>query len=84
MAHVTDYDVWHIAEVPVTVEQVIQVLNRNTAVAQQAVRNLLRNLKPERTCSCGSALANAFITRKDVVPQETRQRLSLIIDKYFN
>lgn len=83
MAHVTDYDVWHISETPVTVEQVIQVLNRNTAIAQQAVRNLLRNLQTTRTCGCGSALANAFITRKDMVPLETRQRLGLLIDKYF-
>ncbi|GAB4473711.1 MAG: S-methyl-5'-thioadenosine phosphorylase [Anaerolineales bacterium] len=83
MAHVTDYDVWHISESPVTVEQVIQVLNRNTEIAQQAVRNLLNNLTTERTCTCNSALANAFITRKDVIPQETRQRLSLLIDKYF-
>jgi len=83
MAHVTDYDVWHISETPVTVEQVIQVLNRNTSIAQQAVRNLLKSLNTERNCGCGSALANAFITRKDRVPQETRQRLSLLIDKYF-
>ncbi len=83
MAHVTDYDVWHISETPVTVEQVIQVLNRNTTIAQQAVRNLLSNLKAERPCNCGSALANAFITRKDCVPADTRRRLSLLINKYF-
>ncbi len=38
MAHVTDYDVWHVSEAPVTVEMVIQTLNKNTATAQEAVR----------------------------------------------
>ncbi len=31
MAHVTDYDVWHVNEMPVTVEMVVQTLNKNTA-----------------------------------------------------
>ena len=43
MAHVTDYDVWHISEAPVTVEIVIQTLNKNTVLAQEAVRILAKN-----------------------------------------
>lgn len=30
MAHVTDYDVWHENEAPVTVDMVIQTLHKNT------------------------------------------------------
>lgn len=81
MAHVTDYDVWHISEKPVTVDRVIEILNRNTETAQQAVRNLARNLPAERACECGSALANASITRPDVVPVQTRQKLGLLVNK---
>ena len=83
MAHVTDYDVWHVSEAPVTVEMVIQTLNQNTAVAQAAVRILAGNLKPERDCDCSQALASALITRKDAVPAETRQKLDLLVNKYF-
>lgn len=83
MAHVTDYDVWHVSESPVTVEQVIQILNQNTACAQEAVKNLAENFELERDCSCGEALSNAIITQPDVIPQETRQRLSLFLDKYI-
>lgn len=83
MAHVTDYDVWHVSESPVTVEQVIQILNQNTACAQEAVKNLVRDLELERSCSCGEALANAMITQREVIPEETRQRLSLIVGKYL-
>lgn len=84
MAHVTDYDVWHVTEKPVTVEMVIEILNRNTELAQEAVRVLLRRLGPERPCECSSALATALITNPEVVPAETRQRLSLLIDKYLD
>jgi 5'-methylthioadenosine phosphorylase len=83
MAHVTDYDVWHVSEAPVTVEMVIQTLNKNTAIAQEAVRLLASKLEPERNCDCGDALATALITRKDVVPAETRAKLGLLVNKYL-
>lgn len=83
MAHVTDYDVWHVSEAPVTVEMVIQTLNQNTTLAQEAVRVLARNLKRERTCECAHALASALITRKDAVPPQTRQKLDLLVNKYL-
>ena len=83
MAHVTDYDVWRVSEAPVTVEMVIQTLNKNTAIAQEAVRILARQLKHERNCDCEHALATALITRKDVIPAETRQKLDLLVHKYL-
>jgi 5'-methylthioadenosine phosphorylase len=83
MAHVTDYDVWHVSAAPVTVEMVIQTLNKNTATAQEAVRILASQLKHERNCDCERALATALITRKDVIPAETRQKLDLLVHKYL-
>jgi len=83
MAHVTDYDVWHISEAPVTVEMVIQILNKNTTVAQQAIRNLVRSLPARRACKCGSALADALITNPAVIPPETRKKLDLLVKKYL-
>jgi 5'-methylthioadenosine phosphorylase len=84
MAHVTDYDVWHVSEDPVTVEMVIEILNRNTQTAQQSIHNLVTQLRSKRDCDCPSALSDAFITRPDVIPLETRQRLSLLVDKYLD
>lgn len=84
MAHVTDYDVWHHEEEPVSVEAVIAVLNRNTALAQQAVANMAGSLPSARTCECGSALRTALITDPRRIPAETRQRLSLLVDHYLD
>ncbi|MCJ7530610.1 MAG: S-methyl-5'-thioadenosine phosphorylase [Anaerolineales bacterium] len=83
MAHVTDYDVWHVSEKPVSVEMVIRILNQNTATAQQAIRNLVKMLDVEADCACHHALAEALITQHDVIPAETRKRLSLLVDKYL-
>jgi 5'-methylthioadenosine phosphorylase len=83
MAHVTDYDVWHVSEEPVTVEMVISVLNKNTQIAQDAIRYLLRDLGPVRDCECGIALASALITNPEVIPVETREKLDLLVKKYL-
>jgi 5'-methylthioadenosine phosphorylase len=83
MAHVTDYDVWHASVAPVTVEMVIQTLNKNTQKAQEALRNLVRGLKLERTCACQNALSTALITDPKVIPAETRKKLDLLVGKYL-
>lgn len=83
LAHVTDYDVWHVTESPVTVEMVIQTLNKNTLVAQEAIRNLVRSLTESHDCDCNHALASAIITRKDIIPAATREKVDLLIKKYY-
>jgi 5'-methylthioadenosine phosphorylase len=83
MAHITDYDVWHESEAAVTVEMVIQTLHKNTSLAQEAVRLLVRNLRPERNCDCKNALSTALITRRDAIPPATLQKLDLLVHKYL-
>lgn len=83
MAHVTDFDVWHVNEAPVTVEMVIQTLNKNTLLAQATVRILTRNLKRERNCECEHALEAALVTRKDSISPETLKKLDLLVNKYL-
>lgn len=83
MAHVTDYDVWHTSETPVTVEMVIQILNKNTDVAQDAIRNLIRKLKKDKSCSCENALSTALITDPKVIPASTIETLRPLVGKYY-
>jgi 5'-methylthioadenosine phosphorylase len=82
MAHVTDYDVWHISEEPVTAEIVIRVLHQNTETAQQSIRNLVQILDPDRDCEHHHALETAFITNPSAISAEARQRLKLLTEKY--
>ena len=83
MAHVTDYDVWHSTEEPVTVEMVVRTLLQNTETAQNAIELLLSKLEPEEDCECQHALKDAIITQPAVIPGETRQKISILVDKYL-
>ncbi len=83
MAHVTDYDVWHVSADPVTVEMVIQTLNKNTQLAQEALRLLAKNLPDEKSCDCHNALATALITNPAVIPSETQRKIDLLVGKYI-
>ncbi len=83
LAHITDYDVWHISEEPVTVEMVIRTLSQNTETAQIAIQRLIPMLDEPTGCECSSALSKAILTAPDKIPAETRQKLDLLINKYF-
>ncbi|MEW6503427.1 MAG: S-methyl-5'-thioadenosine phosphorylase [Chloroflexota bacterium] len=83
LAHITDYDVWHLAEEPVNVEMVIRTLSQNTAAAQQAIRTLVTQLDENTDCECSNALEKALITDPARIPPETRQKLALLVDKYL-
>jgi len=81
MAHVTDYDVWHMSEEPVTVEMVVRVLEANTRIAQEAIAHLIQHMPSERSCRCGHALQSALITRREHVSAETRRKLAPLVDR---
>ncbi|HOU12411.1 MAG TPA: S-methyl-5'-thioadenosine phosphorylase [Anaerolineae bacterium] len=84
MAHITDYDVWHASEEAVTVEMVIQVLNKNIGLARQAIKLLVPRLATADTnCHCAHALETALITAPDRIPAPTREKLHLLAGPYL-
>ena len=83
MAHVTDYDVWHTNEKPVTVDMVIKVLKANTKIAQKAIINLVKKLPVKSTCGCKNALKDAVMTRRDLITETTKEKLNLLLSKYL-
>jgi 5'-methylthioadenosine phosphorylase len=92
MAHVTDYDVWHEEEEPVSVEALIEMLNQNTALAQRVIASVVESLRQaqdsalvdaERGCECQDALGAALITQRDLIPAEEIERLGPIVSKYL-
>jgi 5'-methylthioadenosine phosphorylase len=83
MAHVTDYDVWHETEESVSVEAVIRNLVANTYVAQQAIRNFMPRARDVQDCACARALADAIITQRDSISDETKREMRLLVGKYL-
>lgn len=84
MAHITDYDVWHEEEEPVTVERVIQTLRGNTQLAQAAINHLLQQYDSwAGDFAAHHALKDALITAPAYIAAETKARLAPIVGKYL-
>jgi 5'-methylthioadenosine phosphorylase len=82
MAHVTDYDVWHETEAPVTVEMVVRQLLANAEVAKQAVVNAVADLRNSPPSPYADALKDAIITNPAAVSSALKTRLALLIGEY--
>jgi 5'-methylthioadenosine phosphorylase len=84
VAMVTDYDCWHPHHDSVTVDQIVAVLVKNAENAAKVVRETVAAMPAARSCKCGAALAHAILTDRDKIPAATREKLSLILDKYLS
>src|SRR6202171_709790 len=83
LALVTDYDCWHPSHDDVTIDIVVDYLNRNVRNAQVIMRETVKRLRGcARECKCGSALKNAIFTAPDLWPEATTRKLDAIIGKY--
>jgi 5'-methylthioadenosine phosphorylase len=83
VAMVTDYDCWHPHHDAVTVNDIIANLVQNAENACKVVAGAVGSVPAERSCKCGSALAHAILTHRDAVPEPTRKKLGLLVDKYL-
>jgi 5'-methylthioadenosine phosphorylase len=83
IAMVTDYDCWHEDHDAVTVTDILATLQQNAANACQVVLHAVEQMPAGRNCKCGRALEHALITDKKLVPATTREKLDLIVGKYF-
>ena len=84
VAMVTDYDCWHEEAEDVTVEMLIEYLNKNSENAKELIAETVRILPSEMDCACNHCLENAIITDRDTIPEETAKRLEIIVGRYLN
>jgi 5'-methylthioadenosine phosphorylase len=84
LALVTDYDCWHPDHDSVTVEMIIANLQRNAVNAQKVIQETVRRLSENPPVSdAHSALKYAILTRLDQAPEVTKQKLELLLRKYY-
>jgi 5'-methylthioadenosine phosphorylase len=83
LAMVTDYDVWHEDEGPVSVAGVLANLHAMTDAVRRIVVALASASDHVCMAGCTSALANAVATAPEAIPSETRERLALLMAKYW-
>jgi 5'-methylthioadenosine phosphorylase len=70
MAHVTDYDVWHESEAPVTVEMVVKQLLANADVARASVVNAVLALRDAPPSQHADALRDAIMTQPALIRRD--------------
>jgi 5'-methylthioadenosine phosphorylase len=82
---VTDYDVWHEEEEPVSVELILQNLGANIDQAKAVIKKTLASLpaQADSPCDCGAAIRNVIVTAPHLIPVETRNKLGLLVKKYL-
>ena len=84
MAMITDYDCWKADEEHVTVEMVVENLNRNASTAKKVLTDVIARIpKTPEDWPCHSALENAIMTDKKVWPAKTKKALAPILEKYL-
>lgn len=81
LAFVTDYDCWHEETASVTVDMVIEYLNKNVNNANILIKKLVEVMGSQE-CKCDGTLENAIMTRHDLIPEEIKEKLGPIITKY--
>ncbi len=85
MSLVCDYDAWHEEEEPASVELILDNLRRNIDSAKAVIKKAVASLPPLRSgeCECAQALKNCIVTKAELIPEEVKEKLWLIIGKYF-
>jgi len=83
LALVTDYDCWHADESEVSVETVLQNLNKNISHAKEIIQHIVPKIPERRDCLCARALENAIMTDLNAIPKKTREKLGILTNKYL-
>ena len=83
LALVTDYDCWHEAHDNVTVDMVIEYLNKNVRNAQLILKDAVKRVDAKQTPNqYRDAIKSAIFTAPDLWPESTFKKLEAIIGKY--
>ena len=83
LALVTDYDCWHEDHDSVTIDMVVEYLNKNVRNAQLILKEAVARVAAKETPNqFADALKNAIFTAPDHWPAETVKKLNAIIGKY--
>lgn len=82
VAMVTDYDCWHPDHDSVTVEMVVQCLQKNTALAQNILLEAIPRVAKLTHAKAHEALKYAVMTHKEHWPEKTAKKLALLLGNH--
>lgn len=83
LSSVTDYDCWHSDHESVTVEMIIDNLNKNIVNAQKVLDVAIPEINKIESFSAENALQHAIVTNLSMVHENKKTELQPIIGKYL-
>lgn len=83
LSAVTDYDCWHSAHDNVTLEEILNNLEKNVDNSKKVLKEFILLLEKESVCTCNEALKCAIVTRPENIPLKVKEDLDIIIGKYI-
>jgi 5'-methylthioadenosine phosphorylase len=83
IAGVTDYDVWN-EDSEVTLEEVLENAAVNEKRINATVRRAIETMPDARECDCGHALEGTINTETAAIPDETKERVELLVGDYLD
>lgn len=78
LALVTDYDCWHPTEKEVKIEDVLEIVRKNTLNAQKVIADAIESIELN-DCECHHSLRNAIVTPKEHWKKETYEKLKPLL-----
>lgn len=84
IAHITDYDSWHEDEEPVTVAQVMALINQNVTFIKNALVKLIDVIDLDRQTPAHTALDIAITTAPDAITDSAKERLYHVVKRVLN
>jgi len=79
----TDYDCWKEDEEHVSVEMLIDNLNKNADNAKNLLKEIIAHWEEGKPCSCKETVKHAIITAKEKQNTEETAKLKTILPEYF-
>ena len=80
---VTDYDCWHPAHSSVTLDMILEYLNKNVANAKAILKMAIVEIGKLKKFSASDALKFAIMTNPGMIPAKKKKDLEIIIGKYI-
>ena len=84
LAMITDYDCWHEEEDEVSGAAVMEVIEHNVAVAQEALRRVIALIPEGMKSPYRGILRRSLVTAGRDVPEATKQALAPIVAPYLD
>ena len=83
IAGVTDYDSWQDKSEPLLIEVLIRTLQQNVDTIKKIIKLAVNRIPEKRDCVCAAALETAIVTPPELIPDEQKKKLNLLIGKYL-